>query len=351
MRPRVRRAYRPESEFLWILACAALLAGCAARSSPATTKPARETAEKAGPGSSGRPDFRWKGVELFGRRDISREAILKDMPVEMGAPVDMQATNAVLQALTSWCRDLKEQHALAFAECSFVAYADGRVYLTVDLVHPDEAYRLAYRPRPAGSAAVSEPGVFELLGKLQSLTHQMLIDGRPASEIWAGFLDYREPAPHEMAVELSKRVPPLADELLEVLDGERDDRKRGQAAWLLYYSGNPPRAIREAAAHLDDPSSLVRNNLSRYLINVVGEIPDAQVRRSVVDALLVQLGRPSMSDRNKSLFALLELARAHEDTRRYIAEKGEPLIASVRDTSILANVRGPAEELLDLLEP
>ena len=75
-------------------------------------------------------------------------------------------------------------------------------------------------------------------------------------------------------------------------------------------------------------------------------IESDQTRRAIIDAIVPQLSWPSHADRNKALYALINISKDDRETREYILENARNQIQYIAENSILFNVRDPARELL-----
>jgi hypothetical protein len=87
------------------------------------------------------------------------------------------------------------------------------------------------------------------------------------------------------------------------------------------------------------------------MIHFVGMVPSKRLRHQMIAAFVDEIVRPSHGDRNKGLYNLLEIAKARPDDRGYIRSHGTESIRYLAENSIIFNVKGPAEELLALLDP
>jgi hypothetical protein len=113
--------------------------------------------------------------------------------------------------------------------------------------------------------------------------------------------------------------------------------------------GDMQNTVVKANRLLDDPSGLVRNNISRFTSHFVEQVRSQEDRRGIIDRLLLQLDRPSHGDRNKAIYNLLAIAKIFAVDRPYIKKHGFQIIESISKSSVLDNVRDPALELLKLI--
>ena len=127
--------------------------------------------------------------------------------------------------------------------------------------------------------------------------------------------------------------------------------RQAAATLLNWVGGDVEKTLRESQSLLDDPDDGVRNNVSRFMIQFVGEVKSKRVRHQLIDAFVRQIERPSHGDRNKGLYNLLAIAKASPADRDYIRRHaGEP-VRYLAQNSVVFNVRGPARELVALVDP
>lgn len=301
-------------------------------------------------GVSGQPDdapqWTWTGFEVMGYRTVTREQILATKPFEPGTPYEIDA-----EALGAWCRGLKERFDLHQIECAPLRFSDGKAYLVVDVVEKGDEGRASFRQPPADDVELATPEIRGLFEQLESRQWTLFGQGQPPQEsAGEGFLDYDDPEMHGLVEKLRQLVPPYRDNLLQVIARDKDNEDRGDAARMLNWAGQVTDSITRVHRDLDDPSGLVRNNLARFMLHYVDQVESAEVRRSVVDALARMLDRPSHGDRNKAVYGLLNIARAHPEDHANVLESAGEALARLAERSILPNVRDPARDLLALLE-
>jgi hypothetical protein len=292
--------------------------------------------------------WKWMGVEVIGNHRVSSTDLLGQLPVHIG--------DIYREDLRTWmnCGDgLRARYGFIFARCLPVRYPDGTAYLVVDVVEPDQAYRNRFRNPPAKDVAWVTPEIKAVYDRLYTRFWALFNQGRSVQErADAGYLDYSDPRLHADVLKLIRSVPLYRDRLLDVLQNDRNSKKRADAANFLNWTVKDLEGtIRRANSLLDDPSSEVRNNISRFTLQFVARLQSDPVRRDVIRQCLLQLDRPSFGDRNKSLYNLLAIAQKFPEDRDFISEQGLALIQSIADASVLPNVGGTARDLLKVLKP
>lgn len=292
------------------------------------------------------PQWTWKGFEIIGNEKASRSDILSFIPVKVGEPYAETPDQ-----WHQWCDDLKNGLGFYQTECSAVRYANFDAYFVVEVVERGQEYRTQFRSTPTGDIPFASAEVLDLYERLYKRLWDLFNQGQPAQETTdKGFLDYSDKEMHEIVLQLTQAVPTYRGNLLKVLAEDRDINKREKAANLLNWSiTNLDQSVVEANRLLDDPSSLVRNNISRFTLHFIGKVKNKSQRKQIIKNLLVQLDRPSHGDRNKAIYNLLFIAQKFPEDVAFMKKTGLKLIRKIADTSVLDNVRDPAQSLIKMM--
>lgn len=289
--------------------------------------------------------WHWTDFEIIGQRDHGRDEIVELLPVELGEPYDDDPE------LFERCAErLEAELDVASASCSAVRFFDGKAYLLVEIIAKGEESRAEFRPTPEG-AVEADAEIFELQTQLMDRLSSNFRHGREIGEhMEDGYLDYRDPEMHAIVEKLRRLAPPHREDLVCVIAEDADPARRARAAWLLNWAGDEAKSIAEVHAYLDDPSGLVRNDVSRFMLHYLEKVEDEEVLRGVIDSLARQLERPGHGDRNKAVYALAAVLEAHPDTAPYMRERAGEWLRRLADQSVLMNVGEPAQKLLADLE-
>lgn len=291
-------------------------------------------------------DWKWSGFEIIGNHKIAKEEILSQIPIKVG---DVYKED--LNLWQQWCGKLKSQFKFHYSQCSSVRYINFQAYFVVEIVEDGYEYRNQFRPYPQKSIPFASQEILDLYERLYKRLWELFSKGVGVKESTdKGFLDFDDIEMHEIVEKLIKLTPAYRDNLLEVLEKDRNINKREKAANLLNWTINDlADSIISASRLLDDPSGLVRNNISRFTLHFVDKVKSQSERKGLIDKLLLQLDRPSHGDRNKAIYNLLYIGQRFPSDLRYIKDKGNLLIKYIAETSILENVRDPAVDLLKML--
>ncbi len=317
----------------------------------------RATAPPPAPAPDGPPEpapaaapmtWTWTGLEYFGPDRVSREDVLAAMPVALGDPY----VDGSLSAIDRACGDLGLARDLGFWSCASLRYLDGRAFLLVDLLEPDEANGLVFRDEPEGpddwpdEALIAE---YRALAAARAAAFEAGAAAGLEESFDGGYLTWTDPTLAAHADELAALAPPHREALVTLaLTADRID-VRADAATLLNWAGDHGASAIAVADGLRDPDLGVRNDVSRYLLRAVRQVDDAEARARLAAALVAQAQLPEMSDRNKALIGLLHLAEDSPEDHAALTAAVAPVARRVGARSILPNVGGVARQLLAVL--
>ncbi len=203
-----------------------------------------------------------------------------------------------------------------------VVYPGGKkIGISIDVVDKSDAKRLqGMTMAPVGS--YSDPngllaswGAYEEYGRnhLFNATMKAMLEDCPAYHCLFGFND---PAVKKYAVLFNTEVPKYKNELVTILRNDKDEMKRGTAAFLLAHLKDGNEVISILTPSMRDPSSGVRNNVMRVLLEAVTKVNDLDFP---VEEAVHALSYPTTTDRNKDLYLLGSLAEKPR-YRQYIKD-------------------------------
>jgi hypothetical protein len=205
---------------------------------------------------------------------------------------------------------ISEKKEIGWVKLSPVVYYDKgdtpEGFITVDVVEAkDMKARLTYGPEPKND--IEDPGgLLAAWREYESTYFRMLREQKigpqrvscPAFHCMGG---YEHEALKPFGEKFTKGVPESQDKLARVLKEDKDPKDRAAAAFLLAHIKDGKKLTELMLGSLKDPSSLVRNNATRVLVNVAMFHPEVAVP---VKPFLPALDGPTMSDRNKAAAVL-----------------------------------------------
>lgn len=296
----------------------------------------------AQPGRPSRPPepdtpFVWRDFEIMGQERVTRQQIIDAIPLTLGAEFLREEQDI----WDGWAEDIRAKFGFDEVHITRLKwFPDHSVYLVVDVVEPGRPGVERFRPHPNGDATVPAD-VREAYKRLESLW----MERRAGVRLDGDYKTFSDPELNDLAERLHALAATVREQVLTVLRESADDGARTDAAMILNWVGEPEKTIPLAIALLDDPSSDVRNNITRYALPFLRRASDPALRQSVVEALIKQIGYPSHGDRNKALSGLMMLSQADPEIRERVLREAGDSIRTIADTSVIPNVVGPARAL------
>lgn len=303
-------------------------------------------------------EHRWVGIEVVGHTSTSRDALTQDPPLELGAlapPVTDQAARRRQQA---WGDALATELGLPYINVGVVRFIEGDTYLVVNVVEEEELWRLDKRDPPTSPRTLSSQELRDTFERFEQVFWSRFFDGpqealeqRFDTDALGAYLNYpKDETLRALVQKMRELAPTHREELLEIAGEASSTQERAMAVRLLTWGGSLDDSLQRVTPLLDDPSSLVRNNIGLFMIQFMEHTQTPPTRVAIADALLEMHTGASHADRNKSVLGLLELARLFPEHRAYI--RTHPRLVFLERTaaqSVLSNVQEPARELLELL--
>ncbi len=353
---------------LLLMPCVAAL--CAACSTPAANtnaddadmaekpQPLEADPKEDAPAEPAEPEgpmkWIWTDYEVVGHRSVTRDEILQDLPFTMGE--EAQRGKETNIAINEWCDGRKEALGLYGIDCGFLRFGDGKTYVTVNVLEREDAVKLTTRARPTADLALpaeldaTYSKLFEIQeGHFDSGNYKVLQEEVTRPDGADPYLTYpKEPEMAKLAAELAATAPAHRDTLRDIAARAANPAVRARAATLLNWAGDTTKSIEIAHQLLDDPSALVRNNLSRFMLHYIPDVDDPDLQGSLARVLAVQATRPSHPDRNKALFGLLYIAQSSEPARALVMKEAGETIRRLAEQSRLPNVGEVAKQILAL---
>ncbi|MBX9878145.1 MAG: hypothetical protein K2Y22_06760 [Candidatus Obscuribacterales bacterium] len=299
------------------------------------------------------PNWTWYGYEIHGNHQIDTKTILRNLPKRrFGRRIDSTMKSVVEEAGNK----LQEKYTLPFSGGVLFRFIGQDNKFTaigvIDVVEKGDEHRCTYRAINDREITLANEEILELQQQLYTRIFNLFEEGVAVRENYdQNFLDIPDdPECHKLCVQLAELVPSFKQNILEVIEFHPDEDMRSTAANLLCWTKSDLEGTIAQVHHLlDDPSSSVRNNISRFMLPYVARIYGAYIKHPLIKNLLKQLDRPSHYDRNKAIYCLLSIAKASAFLdRQYIKSHGEKLIRKIAETSLMPNVQEPAEQLLAL---
>ncbi len=286
-------------------------------------------------------ESKWTGFEIVGSRSVSKEKITRLVPLRLGDPFHYDQVQ-----WDKWCETIHATFQFAAAQCSAMGFLDFRSYFVISIVEKGQEYRLRFRKTPDQTVPIQDPELFTLYDQLMKRLWELFHQGISSEEFTHGdYLDFKDPQMHTLVMKLVERAPAARENLLRIIRFHKETSVRATAAWLLCWAGNPQDSISRVFDLLDDPEMLVRNDISRFMTHWISQLSEQAGYRKLIDALVLQIKRPSHADRNKGLINLLSYLRTHREAIAYFKGVGMDEVRHIARNSVLDNVGALAHEL------
>jgi hypothetical protein len=293
-------------------------------------------------------------IDVYGAKHAAADEIIATAGLAVGSPFAMgdETSDEKMAAATE---RLKARYHFAFVELSPISYFGsspdaGKVFITIDVVEPEDAARLEMSPAPTGEVADPE-GIVAAWLDYEKAVWPLMRSGqlKPPFSCKGGMhcaLGFKHPDLEKREDLFIAKVPDHVAELAAVLHGDRDAKKRAAAAFALAYGRDRAQVVEALVPSIGDPESVVRNNVIRVLVEIQHE---AHALVVPLPPLLRAMTFPTTTDRNKAAYALsfaVKVASA-EQRAQVIREVGDILVAMAAMKQ--PNNRDPALDILKAL--
>ena len=152
---------------------------------------------------------------------------------------------------------------------------------------------------------------------------------------------FEHPLLKKYAAIFNTLVPKDKIQIIEVLQNDKDPRKRQAAAYLLGHLKDGNEIIKILTPFMFDSDNIVRNNAMRVIAETLTKVKNPDFP---IDKAIVVLDFPSTTDRNKALYIISSLI-SQPRYAKYIIDHAGPQLIDVLKLS-QENVHGFAYEIL-----
>jgi hypothetical protein len=304
---------------------------------PQASPPAPASPPAASPA---RPDKHFAGVDLFGTTRFTIEKLLEPLQQrfaeyerltlagqhEAAAPIQKELEAAV-----------KQVGGFAYVRFSVIRYFQkgDPSFLTIDVVEPaDAGRRMTFAKPPADAAPLPDPeGLLKKYGEYENkgfevlARHEKIEDPQASRELFHCPFGFSHPelAPYKPTLVDGARKH--VDELATIVRRDREPQHRAYAIFLLGFTSDGARVVRELTPACRDESALVRNNAMRVFAEMAMHHPEVEIPLAPV---LDMLDFPDTTDRNKASAVLASLVKKEGLAPEIRRRSGKTLIAMLR---------------------
>lgn len=288
-----------------------LLCGCAHASSPAT--PAESIVK---------PHF--VGLDIYGTDRLSISEVRSLLAGQLEPCIGKYLADEIVKfkaCKAELVAKIQEQYHFAYVDLALVGYfrsGDHPVYGTFDIVEKRDAKeRMAFTKRPLKSFADPD-GLIQAWEEYQKTGFSLLARGEISNEripcpAFHCIFGHQHPTLRPYEKIFVDGVAKHKTKLIEIIRFDKDDNRRGLAAYLLAYEKDGNHLIQILSERLRDESDFVRNNITRIFSDIAMFHPDLPLP---VGEVAKVLNFPATTDRNKASIFFQGIA-----TNRFLREK------------------------------
>jgi len=290
----------------------------------------------------------WNGIEIVGVDVLTAEKIRKEMPFKIGDSFQITDDEKYLETCQKYVGEIIPS---ANAKCNFIYFADGKVYLNIEL--PNNV-NVEFRKIPIKKGKLSSipKAAITLYRSWDDRMSYLLSSGSfPREKYNEGFRDSEDPILHDLAIKMSKTVWKYNDILLDVIHYSQNVEERRDAAALLAWARHPENLYNILEWDLlMDPDIGVRNYISRNFMYYISDANDTLLLKKLLPIYCKQAALPNHTDRNKALYSILGILNADKNLSSNISSECNKTITYISERSILENVGGPAKQIKKMME-
>jgi hypothetical protein len=257
-------------------------------------------------------------IEFFGYTGIDVNAVREALPFHSG---DNLSNDLEEQARTA-VKQVTGRYATDFSKICCTGDGDSVVFIGL-AGSSSRAFR--FNPSPEGNATA--PAELSVLCRMMDETENEALENGHAEEDGSpGYRLMKEPAARAAELAVRKYVLRHQDEVIRVLESSGKRNQRATAADALGYGTRNARQMASLVRAARDPDSVVRNNATRALGEILRADPSAG-REVPPDTFIDMVLSGTWTDRNKGCMTLWPLTQS-------------------RDPKMLGQVKAEAEDAL-----
>lgn len=220
---------------------------------------------------------------------------------------------------------IKKEFGLLYVDFDTVFYPKNKtVYTTIEVIESSNPERMLYvhnevvkKHTGNKNDVISSMIEYEKIGMQLAMKNQINFKNNPCP-VYHCLSGFNHPKLKPYLQLFNLGVKKDKEFILDTLQYDSDAERRGAAAFLVGHFSNPKEIISVLSSAINDKDGLVRNNA----IRVIGEtMQRANIVEIDVYPFLNLLSSPYDTDRNKSLYVLLQAAKI-DSNKSIIIQKG-----------------------------
>jgi hypothetical protein len=291
--------------------------------------------------------FSWRAVEIYGNRAIEDKVVMADLPVKLGASIVEGK-----KELDTWCSALAGRITVTSAQCNTVFLRGDRAYLVIDIVERGDNRSEKIEATKGKTDLKLDAALSALSEEIRKQEEESFFARKDTSPDLtnSNFLDYKDKTLHDLAQKLHAQVSPRAEEVIKVATESSSDEQRRAATFLLNWAGDPVKTIRAARRLVLDNDQGVRNSATNFVLAFVRLVRDKELLDQIAEDLFSQVQLPAHTDRNKALYAILQLQKVVDQPGTIMTPSRIKILEDIVARSHLPNISVPARRILQVAQ-
>ena len=286
-----------------------------------------------------------KIAEHYGARVYQLEKKLQALRANGHA--DQGLMHALIRQKKELIQDIKHQGPFTYVQFETILYPEDKsLYTSIEIISKDQPQRLRFidqRPSPHSKTKkkdiIDEMTQFTMLNFKLMQDPKFILDKTPCP-IYHCILSYHYPELKPYLKHFNQAEQAKKAFIIHTLNHDADRNRRASAAFLMGHDPDPKTIIHTLLPHVNDPDSLVRNNVIRVLSATLFKSHLSMDPTPFIELL----DSPYASDRNKSLLVLYTLADSSPANQIILTKGSERLLKMLQLQQ--PNNHRPAYEVL-----
>jgi hypothetical protein len=282
-------------------------------------------------------------VDLYRSKQVSADEIYKNSKPEFEGITNILLSKESVYTkvnedkVRGWANKIKAEIAkagkFAFINISPVIYPGKEViYFTIDLVDEADKQRLENFSKKPDQTFADPYHLIKLWQQYENIGMEMLMKDKVAAKYqkcpaFHCVFGFDHPKLKKYQSIFNAKVPRAEKQLVQILRNDKDEQKRGAAAFLLAHLKDGKKIIQILIPSIHDADRGVRNNAMRVMAETLMKLkdPDFPIQEAVS-----ALDFPIAGDRNKALYILVPLSMQPRYAEYLRKHAGTELLAELK---------------------
>lgn len=239
----------------------------------------------------------------------------------------------ILLAKHNIIEKIKKEYGFLFVDFNTVLYPNNKnKYTTIEVVSKQQSYRLQFVSIEDKKIYLPKNDLIDQMINFEKLGTQMLLNGQLNSRlklcpVYHCLNDFSHPKLGPYLKIFNDAALKDKNLIKHTLYYDEHAVRRASAAFLTAHFNNAKEIISTLLPSVNDPNSLVRNNVMRVIATTIYK---AKIRQINVKPFINLLESTSLTDRNKALYVLSKLENSANYKKIIIQTAGNKLLQLLR---------------------